>query len=411
MNSEVHKTVLATAYAINPYKGSEDGMGWNMINEMARHHRVIAITRENNRFDIEKFMAANPSDCYQRIQFAYFDLPYWMRFWKKGGRGAMIYYYMWQWGIVSFIRRQGLEFDIVHNLNFHNDWTPSFLWRLGKPMVWGPVGHHPLIPKAFLKDYGVKALIKDRLTWGIKNFFWKFDPFLNITKSRASKILAMNDSVAPVLKVNSDKLYKLPSVGSEGIETVPTFSKKKFTVLSVGRFVPLKGFDVAIRSFAGFYRGLPPADQSEVQLILVGKGPEEQLLKAMVKQEAIGDAVRFIRWIERSELLKIYQQADVFFFPSHEGAGMVVVEAMSIGVPVLCFDNCGPGEIIDEKSGLKVPYGQYDECVRAFAQKLKWLYEHEEERQALARGAQIRHKQKFLWENKAKAFKEVYRDL
>ena len=131
----MERKILATTYAVNPYKGSEDGMGWNFICQIARHNKVTAITRKNNRGKIEEFMKENPNDIYSNINFLYFDLPYWMRFWKKGGRGAMLYYWMWQFGIVSFIKKQSIDFDIVHNVNFHNDWTPSYLWKLNKPFV------------------------------------------------------------------------------------------------------------------------------------------------------------------------------------------------------------------------------------------------------------------------------------
>ena len=77
------KTILATCYAVNPYKGSEDAMGWNFTYQIARYNKVIAITRENNKPAIEKFMTENTDTVYQKITFLYFDLPYWMRFWKK----------------------------------------------------------------------------------------------------------------------------------------------------------------------------------------------------------------------------------------------------------------------------------------------------------------------------------------
>ena len=119
-NKNMH-TILVSAYAVNPYHGSEDGMGWNFINQIARFNKVVAVTRENTRPNIEKYINENPSEHYKNITFVYYDLPYWMRFWKKGGRGALLYYYMWQYFMPSFIRKQKLEFDIVHNLNFHND--------------------------------------------------------------------------------------------------------------------------------------------------------------------------------------------------------------------------------------------------------------------------------------------------
>ena len=109
------KTILATTYAVNPYKGSEDGMGWNYVLQIAKNNKVIAITRENNQNAIQKYMDEHPNVLYKNITFLYFDLPYWMRWWKKGGRGAMLYYWMWQKGVIGFVTKQNLTFDIAHN--------------------------------------------------------------------------------------------------------------------------------------------------------------------------------------------------------------------------------------------------------------------------------------------------------
>ena len=51
--------VLASAYDINPYKGSESGTGWNFIHQISRFNKVIAITRKNNRGNIEKYIKEN----------------------------------------------------------------------------------------------------------------------------------------------------------------------------------------------------------------------------------------------------------------------------------------------------------------------------------------------------------------
>ena len=80
------RSILATFYTVNPYQGSEAGAGWNYIMQIARYNRVLAFTRVNNREHVEKFMKENPNPLYQNIEMHYFDLPYWMRFWKKGGR-------------------------------------------------------------------------------------------------------------------------------------------------------------------------------------------------------------------------------------------------------------------------------------------------------------------------------------
>ena len=402
------QTIVATIYALNPLKGSEDGMGWNFAAQIAKNNKVIAITRKNNREHIEKFMMDNPQDFHQNMEFLYFDLPYWMRFWKKGSRGAMLYYYLWQLFIPLFIKREKVEFDIAHNLNFHNDWTPSLLWTLGKPMVWGPIGHHPSIPTKYLRSvYGRKAYFKDRFRSMLKHFFWNFDPLLYLTKKKAAWIWCMNSSVEKTLNLREGKSGIMPSVASENVDYLPTY-KTRFNVLSVGRFVPLKGFDVTIGSFAKFYHGLKFIDRKNVRLTLVGSGTQKSRLVQMCKDLEIDSAVKFIDWIERSELEEIYRQSSLFLFPSHEGAGMVVSEAMSYGLPVLCFDNIGPGEFVSNKAGRKVPYSSYNKSIEEFAHHLQELHGNSQELIELSAGARSHFQKNFAWDMRGQQLLQAY---
>ena len=303
------KTILATAYAINPFKGSEDGMGWNFVCQIARFNRVIAVTRENNREHIEKYMFQNPSPDYANIQFLYYDLPYWMRFWKKGGRGAMLYYWMWQRGMPSFVKSQKLQYDIVHNLNFHNDWTPSYLWKLGKPMVWGPVGHHPLIPAQYLAPYPLSYWLKDRMAWLVKNFFWKFSPALKTTIRKADKVLCMNSEVAPKLRLSESQIVTMPSVATENLGWEEQRNSNQFTILTAGRLVPLKGYDLSILAFSQFLQTVPLEARAKVQLLVIGNGEESERYRKMVSDLHLEANVRFIDWVLRADLLEMYKAA------------------------------------------------------------------------------------------------------
>jgi len=345
---KANKTILATTYAVNPYKGSEDAMGWNFVCQIARFNNVIAITRENNQAQIEMYMKENPDELYDNIQFLYFDLPHWLRFWKKGNNSAMLYYWMWQKQIISFIKRQNIHFDIVHNINFHNDWTPSYLWKLNKPFVWGPIGHHPLIPSQYLKLYSAKYWIKDRLTWLVKKSFWKASLSLKKTIQKADVICCMNKSVKKVLTMQEGKIVICPSVASEDFGYKLEKQNKKFTLISAGRLVPLKGFDLSIMAFASFLNKLTESEKENCELIIIGKGPESDHLKKMSTENQLENYIMFKDWVERKELMKLFKEASVFVFPSHEGAGMVVSEALSFGLPVVCLENCGPGEFIDD---------------------------------------------------------------
>jgi len=162
------KKILITAYAVNPYKGSEDGIAWNIIEQVGRYNKVIAITRKNNQAAIEQYQQTKKGIVESQLQFEYFDLPSWMRFWKKGSRGALLYHYLWHFAVIFFIKRKQFAFDLAHHLNFNNDWTPSFLWVLGKPFVWGPIGHHPKIPYEYIRPHGMKAVWREQIKWGVK---------------------------------------------------------------------------------------------------------------------------------------------------------------------------------------------------------------------------------------------------
>ena len=87
--------LLISAYACEPGLGSEPGVGWNCVRQAARFHEVWVLTRKNNREPIENALKTVP---LENVHFAYFDLPRWARFWKRGTRGLHLYYYLWQIG-------------------------------------------------------------------------------------------------------------------------------------------------------------------------------------------------------------------------------------------------------------------------------------------------------------------------
>ncbi|PCJ94033.1 MAG: hypothetical protein COA50_12795 [Flavobacteriaceae bacterium] len=408
---EINKTILATTYAVNPYKGSEDAMGWNFVCQIARFNKVIAITRKNNQVHIERYMHDNFKEYYKNIQFLYFDLPLWQRFWKRGSKGAMLYFWLWQRQIISFVRKQNIHFDIVHNVNFHNDWTPSYLWKLKKPFVWGPIGHHPRIPSQYLKPYKIRYWIKDRLTWLVKQLFWNASISLKKTIKKADFIFCMNSSVAIALNLNNNELAVMPSVASEDFGCDFTKQKKKFTIISAGRLVPLKGYDLSILAFASFLKELPINERNNCELIIIGKGPELSYYKELSVINGVSEFVKFENWMERKDLMQLFKEASVFLFPSHEGAGMVVSEALSFGLPVVCLDNCGPGEFINDSCGFTIPIQEYSKTVRALGDAISKMYQDPKLRLELGKNARQLYEEKFHWNRRGELLDAVYSNI
>ena len=405
------RTILITAYAINPYKGSEDGTGWNILRQIGKRNRVVLITRENNQEALERYFSEHPEPWYQNLEIHCFDLPRWQRFWKRGSFGALPYYMLWQMALPKFIRRRQLQFDIAHHLNFHNDWLPTHLWRLGKPVVWGPVGHHSPIPAQYLgKVYGRRAWWADRRRHWIKVGARKLNPWYKRAVRKVDRILTISDHVKRMRYLPEEKTTCIPAVGAHE-QAAKGCNGDRFQVLSVGRFVPLKGFDLAIRSFADFVGRLSEEQREKVQLSLVGRGPEKERLEEMVKAAECQDCIEFIEWMPQAELMDRYRTASVFLFPSHEGAGMVVPEALSFGLPVVCFDNAGPGELICSDCGVRIPHDTYANTVTAFANALEVLRGKAGLRKKMSQAAQEHIRQTLSWDAKGDAIQAVYNSM
>ncbi len=405
------KTILATAYAVNPYKGSEDGMGWNFVLQIARFNRVVAITRENNRMEIERYMADHPDPRYACIQWEYFDLPLWMRWWKKGQRGAMPYFMLWQRAIPDMVRKRALAFDFTHNLNFHNDWTPSHLWKLGKPFVWGPVGHHPLIPGKYLQASDWRYWLADRLRWLVKCWFWHVSPALAATRRHAAHVWYMNKDVALQSGLPVGKCSVMPSVATEDYGCEAAQPKKGFQLISAGRLLPLKGFDLAIQAFAAFVQPLAACERADCHLLIVGAGPSRAAYAKLIVDLGVTDCVSIQDWMPRHTLFELYREGSGFLFPSHEGAGMVVAEALSFGLPVICLQNAGPGEFVDRNCGIVVPLQGYRDTVRGLADAIGQLHSDKSLRGRLRLGARARYEHHFHWDRRGEALRDIYQNI
>lgn len=127
-----------------------------------------------------------------------------------------------------------------------------------------------------------------------------------------------------------------------------------FTVLGVGRLVPVKGFHILLVAFARLYRQL---DQ-QARLILVGEGPLRDTLIQQATELGIRHAVDIVGVVPHDKIVSYYQRAHVFCLPSFsEGSPTVIVEAMACGVPVVASQVGGVGEIVNPESGILVPPG------------------------------------------------------
>jgi colanic acid/amylovoran biosynthesis glycosyltransferase len=144
-------------------------------------------------------------------------------------------------------------------------------------------------------------------------------------------------------------------------------------VLGVGRLIEKKGFDDLIRACALVARrGL------RFRCTIVGKGPLEARLRALVDELGVGDVVDLAGPLPRERLLTLYRHASVVVAPcvvgadgNRDGLPTVLIEAMALGVPVVATDVTGIPELVqDDRTGLLVPQRDPDAIARAIERLL-----------------------------------------
>lgn len=132
-------------------------------------------------------------------------------------------------------------------------------------------------------------------------------------------------------------------------------------VLAVGRFIPVKGFDILIK-----------ASVPDWQVYFVG-GKATDEYRQLRCNMALEGTVHFVNYCTKSELAYYYISADLFVLPTRgDSWGLVINEAMSYGLPVITTDHCGAGlEVLDHQDITIVP----SEDVEALHQSIAKLLE------------------------------------
>lgn len=398
--------VLVSAYACEPGVGSEPGVGWKTAREAARHHEVWVLTRANNRAPIQRELAREP---VPGLRFAYFDLPAWARWWKRGQRGIQLYYYLWQVGAYFAARRlmRKTAFGLAHHVTFVKYWSPSFLALLPLPFVWGPVGGGESAPRAFRQDFGRRGRAYEALR-DLARRVGESDPFVRLCAQRSSLALATTGETADRLVrlgARDVRLFSQLGVSREELEEFDrhaTGGVLPVRFVSVGRLLHWKGFHLGLRAFAR--AGVPDAEYW-----VIGSGPERERLGALAERLGVASRVTFLGDLPREEVFRRLAGCRALVHPSlHDSGGMVCLEAMGMGRPVICLDLGGPAVQVTEATGFKVPVGGPEEAVEGLAAAMAMLARSPDLALQMGAAARRRVEEEFAWEEKGRRLAGLY---
>ena len=217
-------------------------------------------------------------------------------------------------------------------------------------------------------------------------------------------LLKVADSVTVNSRYLEDRLQKKVEIIGNGINldefsTIQPFSHPNPYILFLGRLVYKKGVDLLIQAYAAVCRDLP------FDLLIAGDGQERRNLEDLVKKRGMGDRIKFLGQVENKFGHELMAGASLFVVPSRlEPFGIVVLEAMATGCPVLASRTGGLTEIIqDGQTGVLFS----SEDVVDLSTKLLELLLNPTKMERLKTAA-WEGVQKYTWDVVARKYLEIY---
>lgn len=352
--------VLLSAYACRPNAGSEPGVGWNWATHLAaRGIDVQVLVAKRNREPVEAGLRLNP---IPNLHFTFVPVPY---EWAK--KNEAVHYALWQIEALRAARElsRKFEFQLAHHVTYASVHVPSQLWRLGIPVVFGPVGGGQTAPAAMLKYFGAQKS-KEQLRTSLTNSL-RFSPFHRLWLAKMSWVLAANTDTLNLVRAagcNSVSLMCDTAIPNDYFADRPRRFEDRsgpLKLLWVGRMLTRKALPLALDSLR--------ATRTDATLTIAGDGLPPEAVHKMIRERSLENRVL---WkgsrLTFHELRTAYAEHDAMLFTSlRDSFGSQVLEAMAMGLPVITLDLHGARDHVPAAASIKVLVGSPEETVRDLA--------------------------------------------
>ena len=343
--------ILYIAYSCSPYAGSEDKIGWSVPFESAKNNRVLVITKEEQRADIDDFLKKHPTT---KLDVHYVDIP---KLYKKVFKGFLYSGRLNLWHMRAFVVAKKLcaqhSVDVIHQV------TPVEFRAVGDyyeipntKFVCGPLGGGESIPRG-LENYAKGHRFVEILR-GIINRWSRLCIKLTRKLDRCDTVMFANQETKEYLSKTfrcgkTTELFSEIGLRADELKDkdLCKCEKSKCRFLSAGRMIYRKGFAFLLDAL----EQLP--DDLDYEFCIVGDGQElMNLRKRCEDSEKLAKHVKLVGRVPYDKMEEAYCNADVSVMPSiRETTGTVLLEAMSKGLPIVTINKFGGAVLLDSESG------------------------------------------------------------
>jgi glycosyltransferase involved in cell wall biosynthesis len=391
--------------------GSEPGMAWNWCVNLANYCELHIITEGEFKDKIEAELPTLPQK--KNMHFYYNPVSDKIRkmCWNQGDWRFYYYYKQWQYKtyqiVLDIIQKE--KIDIIHQLNMIGFREPGYLWKIEDiPFVWGPIGGMFHVPYKYLEEATLKRKIILLSKYFINKIQVKYSSRVCKAISISSRLISSTpNEVSQIQKIHGKCSILESETGCIFNPNIINSYKNDgdFNIVWVGRFIFSKQLSIALKSIA------KNKELKNIKFHIIGKGNDKETIfyKKLCSDLQLEDIATWHGQVSNSDVFDIMKKSQLFFFTSvAEATSTVVLEALSCNLPVLCFDTCGFGYIVNESVGLKIKLSNPNQSVIDFAKQIEYLYHHREVLQQMSQNC-MQRQQELSWENKAKQMVELYK--
>jgi glycosyltransferase involved in cell wall biosynthesis len=417
MTTRRRRRVLVIAEAANPEWVSVPLVGWSLASALRDVADVHIVTQQRNREAITRAGLVEDRDFTvidsEAIARPMHRLAEILRMGKGKGWtmttaiNALSYPYFERlvWQRFGGAIRAG-EYDLVHRVTPLSPTIASPIAvkvaAAGVPFVLGPLNGGVPWPRGFDAERR-----REREWLSYVRGAYKLNPLRGRSLAAASAILAGSRHTESEIPARyRGKTLWLPENAIDPGRfnlTAPQDLNGPLRACFIGRLVPYKGPDMVLEAIA------PLAQAGRLVLDVIGDGPMMGDLQAQARDLGIGHAVTFHGNLPHEAVQDVAVQANLLTFPSiREFGGGVVLEAMALGVVPMVVDYAGPGELVTEDTGFKIPLGPRDRIVAGLRDALDRVLADPKVLPGLARAARAKAMEDFTWPAKARQIARVY---
>jgi glycosyltransferase involved in cell wall biosynthesis len=374
--------ILMINYEYPPLGGGGGVVNKYLAEELSKNNRITLIT--------SWFADLKPYETCNRVEI--FRVPVWFR----TDQNAASLLSMLSFFPSSF--RQGYRllktrhFDLIHSM-FAIPSAPSGYLLANQfclPHVLSILGGDIYDPSKRLSPHGtplLHALVKKILT--------DADRVIGMSSDIITKAMTYYDVPRAIDRIPhsiSCPIFSPKTRGDFG------FDSNDVLLVTVGRLVPRKAVHELIYV-------LQHVQQANVKLLIVGDGPEKSKLEQLAAASYVSERVYFLGNVNDETKFQLLSIADIYVSTTqHEGFGLVFLEAMTVGLSVISYDNGGQVDFLsDNKTGFLVRLGDRE----TFIQRTKLLSENEALRCRMGQFNQ-QYVKEFYIENCAKQYQALY---